>query len=130
MTKAEAGRLGGLKGGPARAKGLSKERLSEIGRMGGRPKSDKPKRKRRLARRSGEWTWYQDSIGFDPAQLGAVLDAVVDMTLRVPPPIKVVDRRRANQVRYDDPQRATERFLDRKKERDAKRVRVGMRRSA
>lgn len=43
------GRLGGLKGGPARAKKLSKERLSEIGRAAVNARWSKQKAWRKLA---------------------------------------------------------------------------------
>ena len=44
LTKAEAGRLGGLKGGRTRARTLSPERLCAIATMGGHAKADEQRR--------------------------------------------------------------------------------------
>lgn len=45
MTMAQAGRLGGKKGGPARALALSPQRRSEIARMGALAKKLKQNKK-------------------------------------------------------------------------------------
>ena len=117
MMKAEAGRIGGLR----RKETQSPKRLTAIGKAGAavRWKGHKPKRKRQPKRRSGDWTWYQTSTGYDPMHLVATFDAVIDVTLRIPPLLP---------DRYDDPLRATEQFLERKAVRDAKRVRAAVRR--
>lgn len=81
-TKAEAGRLGGLKNGRKRARRLSPARRKAIATKAAEARwgpDYKPKRKRRrmiLVPLTERRTWFPTSIGFDPEKVDVRVEGV------------------------------------------------------